>query len=586
MKLTERPMPTVLPELKMAENKYVNQPDENLPSGPFGPPLSPYSRLRRFSSLLTSLIALIPLAILTFINYHQDTDAYRAENRYAISRILSNTKRTLEFVLEERRSALSFVLREKHYEELNTNEGLANTLQNLKNSFGGFIDLGIIDSGGIQRSYVGPYNLAGINYRDQDWFEEVILRGVHVSDVFMGHRNFPHFVIAFKKEKPGGDFYVLRATLDMELLTRLIYNLELDRRTDAFIINQNGIIQTPSVFYGGVLERARFEVPPFMMDREVIDEYLEEGQWLTTGYAYISESPYILMVMKRLDKPFWHWVDHRADLLWFLGISAALILVVVFYSTTYMVNRLKESDLKRARVFHNAEYTNKMATIGRMAAGVAHEINNPLAIINEKAGLLKDMAEHTPEYPQKEKTLIQINSIIKSVERCSNVTHRLLGFSRRMEVQKENIDLADLLKEVMGFQSSEIMHRNIIVESSFAPELPSLESDRGQLQQVFLNIFNNALAAIPNGGQIEITAAPINSGEVAVTVTDNGVGIPEKDLKHIFEPFFSTKGEFGTGLGLSITQDIVQKLGGRITVNSAVGTGTSFIVTLPLKSRG
>jgi len=560
----------------------MNKPDEIKPSGP---PLSPYRRLRRYSSMLTSLIALIPLFILAIINYHQDTDAYRAENRYAISRILSNTERTLEFVLEERRSALAFILSERSYEELNTNEGLAATLQNLKNSFGGFVDLGLIDSGGVQQSYVGPYNLAGINYQDQSWFLEVILRGFHVSDVFMGYRNFPHFVMAFKKEKPNGDFYVIRATLDMELLTRLIYNLELDRRTDAFIINRDGILQTPSVFFGGVLEKARFEVPSSMMDREVIDERIEDEQWLTTGYAYISKSPFILMVMKQLERPLWHWIDHRADLLWFLGISAALILVVVYYSTSHMVNRLRESDLKRAKVFHNAEYTNKMATIGRMAAGVAHEINNPLAIINEKAGLLKDMVDFDPNHPQKEKTLTQISSILKSVERCSKVTHRLLGFARRMEMQTEIINLAELLKEVMGFQSSEIIHRNIKIESTIDPKLPELESDRGQLQQVFLNIISNALAAIPDGGRIEITASPLNPDEIAVTITDNGVGIQERDLQHIFEPFFSTRGEFGTGLGLSITNDIVQRLGGRISVKSTVGVGTSFIVSLPIKRR-
>ncbi|UCD16360.1 MAG: cache domain-containing protein, partial [Candidatus Zixiibacteriota bacterium] len=201
-----------------------------------------YRRLRRNTVVITSLVALIPLVILTTINYLQDQEAYRAENRFAISRMLSNTKRTLEFVIEERRSVLSLIINEHPHEELSSDEALAATLRNLKNSFGGFVDLGLIDSSGYQSHYVGPYELKGRNYRDQASFHEVYLRGAYVSDVFMGYRNFPHFVIAFKREKEGENFYILRATLDMELLNQQIYSLDLDRQTDAFIVNQNGIL--------------------------------------------------------------------------------------------------------------------------------------------------------------------------------------------------------------------------------------------------------------------------------------------------------------------------------------------------------
>jgi len=114
-------------------------------------------------------------------------------------------------------------------------------------------------------------------------------------------------------------------------------------------------------------------------------------------------------------------------------------------------------------------------------------------------------------------------------------------------------------------------------------ELPNIESDRGQLQQVFLNLFNNAIAAVEDGGIVDISAAQLNPNEVTVTITDNGSGISEEDLMHIFEPFYSTKGKSGTGLGLSITKDLVEKLGGLIGVQSDVGRGTSFIVNLPIE---
>ncbi len=546
--------------------------------------MSPYRRLWRFSVIVFSVVALTPLAILTVINYHQDQQAYDAESRFAISRILISTKRTLQFVIEERRSALSLIIDEKSYDELSTDEGLRKTLRQLNASFGGFVDLGLIDSSGNQFSYVGPYELKGRTYSDQTWFHQVVLRGGFVSDVFMGHRNFPHFVIAFKHEKENGGYYVLRATLDMELLNRQINGLDLDPETDAFIVNNKGILQTASLFYGRVLDTVEIDLPARTRNEDVQERRLD-GELITAGYAEIESSPFILVVVKRQESPFLHWLRRRSDLLWILLVSVAVILSVVLYRSGHMIRRLRDADSQRVKALHDVEYTNKMATIGRMAASVAHEINNPLAIINEKAGLLRDMATYTESFPQKEKTLGLVDSISRSVDRCSQVTHRLLGFARRMDVKAELIDLENLLTEVAGFQRTEAVHRNIEVTFELPPDLPQIESDRGQLQQVFLNIISNAFAAVDVGGKVAISARKNPDNSVAVTITDNGHGIPPQNLKHIFEPFFSTKGEFGTGLGLSITHGIIEKLGGKIEVESEIDRGTTFTVTLPTRGR-
>ncbi len=559
------------------------QEEIKLPPELAGTRMPRYRRLRRKMVAVTSVVALAPLVILTIINYLQDREAYRVEARFAVSRILSNTKRTLEFVVEERRSALALVISEQSYRELSSDTALAVTLQNLKNSFGGFVDLGMINSKGRQEFYTGPYSLKDRNYQDQTWFHEVVLRGSYVSDVFMGHRNFPHFVVAVKQERGLDGFFILRATIDMELINRHLQSLNLDRNTDAFIINRQGVLQTESIFYGPVLEKASLKVPTGSQSREIIEEYKEDGRWITSGYAYIEGTPFILMAFRRLDNPFLHWVGHRSDVIWFLLVSAALILGVILYSSSQMARQLREADLRRARAFHNIEYTNKMATIGRMAAGVAHEINNPMAIINEKAGLLHDLVGFSDDFPQKDKTLGLVDSILRSVDRCSKVTHRLLGFARRMEIRKESISLIDLVKEVAGFQRTEAVHRNIEINFDLADDLPPIESDRGQLQQVFLNIITNAFAAVDDGGRVEVVGRARDAGSVAITISDNGSGISEENLAHIFEPFFSTKGEFGTGLGLSITRDIVEKLGGKIEVESELGKGTRFTVILPLK---
>jgi signal transduction histidine kinase len=260
-----------------------------------------------------------------------------------------------------------------------------------------------------------------------------------------------------------------------------------------------------------------------------------------------------------------------------------LVLGVIFWGSRQFVATLRAQNLKRAELMHKVEYANKLATIGRLAAGVAHEINNPLTIINEKAGLLKDIVNLQEEFPRREKVLGIVESITGSVGRCRKVTHRLLGFAKHMDVGSETIAVEELLNEVVGFLGKEAAYRNIAITIEAEPGVPNVESDRGQLQQVFLNILNNAEAAVGEGGRIDIRVRTAGEGRVAVSITDNGIGIPKENLDRIFEPFFTTKEGSGTGLGLSITYGIVQKLGGEIGVKSEVGKGTCFTVLLPVR---
>ncbi|MEZ5359621.1 MAG: ATP-binding protein [Candidatus Zixiibacteriota bacterium] len=543
-----------------------------------------YRRLRMNLILIPFVAALVPLIVMAIINYYQDFNAFKAENQFTVSHILSNSKRSLQFAIEERRAVLALIARGRSLEDLSNDAGLMAILRNLKESFGDFVDLGLIDSDGNLSYYAGPFDLKGINYKDQPWFQEVSLRGLYVSDVFMGYRKFPHFVIAFARELENGDFYVLRATIDTKLLDRQIYSLESGNQVDVFIVNNDGVLQTKSTFYGEVLDSIQLQFPAQILNREVVlERNLPDKGLFTMGFADIGNSPFVLVAMLQHRGAFMHWISLRSDVVWFLLVSMVGILVTVSMRSKYIINRLQESDTRRAKILHNIEYTNKMATLGRLSAGVAHEINNPLAIINEKSGLIRDIAEHVPEFPQKDKIIELVDSIISSVERCSRVTHRLLGFGRRMESRKELIDMKTLMNDVLDFQRSEASHRNIQINVIAEDNLPNIISDRGQLQQVFLNLINNAYAALDKNGKIDINIKRPNNDEIEVVIIDNGHGIPEKDLVHIFEPFFSTKGEAGTGLGLSITKDIIEKLGGVISVTSTVGHGTCFTVNLPVE---
>jgi two-component system, NtrC family, sensor kinase len=540
-----------------------------------------YRKILITSVVSVSVVSILPLLIMTGLYSYQYQQAFQAELTRPMVRFAANGKQSLESFLSERLSALVMVIRGTSSEELRDSGKLSRILANLKQSFGGFVDLGVIDDDGIQVSYAGPYALEGKSYEEHDWFHEVRTRGVHVSDVFMGYRNIPHFVIAVQQDTEMHRGLVLRATIDTDVINRLASSMAARQSSDAFIINREGILQTPSRMYGGVLERCPLPPLPYSSQAELVELEDGMGESLIVSYAQIERSPFTVVLLSPRGALHAGWVSLRRELMVFLAISIVLIVAVVIGGSTYMVNRAREADMKRAALYHKMEYTNKMAAIGRLGAGVAHEINNPLSIINEKAGLLKDLLTMSEQLPPREKLIALVNSVLNSADRCGGITHRLLGFAKHMEVQRDTIDLDALIREVLGFLEKEASYRQIQVDFNYPEEPPTIVSDRGQLQQVFLNIINNAFAAVEDGGRIEIGIQSAGGDWVEVNIADNGVGVPEEHLEHIFDPFFTTKKGAGTGLGLSITYGIVQKLGGQIGVKSKVGEGTCFTVRLP-----
>ena len=557
---------------------------ENFPY--YGEGVERYNLLRKNFVLILCATAIIPLLLMAAINYYQYQSALKEEIVKPLTRLITSTKQTLELFLSERESTLRLLIRERSFEELSDQGRLNFIFQSLKAEFPEFVDLGLIDSSGLQRSYSGPYELKGKNYRDQDWFQEVQLRGVYVSNVFLGYRKFPHFVIAIKRDTGEGDFYVLRGTIDTEKFNHLISTVVLRPGSDLFLIDREGILQTPSRYHGSILEKVSIPVPPVSQEAVITRIHDKQGEHLL-GYSSLRGANFILVLTKESGEVMAGWFTLKTELLLVLLVSVAVILIVSFRATSLLVDRISEADQKRESCYIEIEQTSKLASLGRLAAGVAHEINNPLAIINEKAGLLKDLVEFSKQYQDREKLLAQVDSILRSVNRCREITHRLLGFAKRMDVKVETIYLNELLQEVLGFLEKEAFHRNIKVNFNLAPDLAPIANDRGQLQQVFLNIINNAFEAVEDGGNITIStkeseAAP---GSVEVTIADDGCGIHPDDLKHIFDPFYSRGKEQGTGLGLSISYGIVAKCGGDIRVESKVGKGTIFTVVLPRKCK-
>jgi len=543
-----------------------------------------YRALRRKITLLLTTAAVVPLVILSAINYHQYRATLTREIVTPVRGLVNKTRHSFELFLAERSSTVSLISQVYSPAELADERNLNRIFRAVKGEFPGFIDLGLIDEKGVHASYVGPYNLKGKDYSTADWYQQTRVKGVYVSDVFMGFRRFPHIVIAVQRMTDDGHSWVLRATIDTGQFDRLIASMGLEPESDAFIVNTAGVLQTPSRFYGKVLDELPMPMPPMTYETATLETTDPAGRDVFITYTYFQHADFVLMAVKPRAEIFKPWTTLRSDLILLFVTSVALILSVAFGLTDLLVRRMRASDERRIAAFVQMEHTQKLSSIGRLAAGVAHEINNPLAIINEKAGLASDLMELARDFPERDRFRALVDAILRSVERCRSITHRLLGFSRRMDVNIEQLDVNDVLKETMSFLEQEALHRSITTSASLDQAMPRIASDRGQLQQVFLNILNNAFAAVPDGGSVTLATWLRDPDTVGVSIKDNGKGMSDEVLRHIFEPFFTTKKTSGTGLGMFITYGIIRRLGGDIAVQSKEGAGTTVTVFLPVKA--
>jgi two-component system, NtrC family, sensor kinase len=547
-----------------------------------------YWNLWTTSIFILVLTALSPLLIVTIIHYQLIQKSVDSELNLRTERLTSNVKNSISFFMEERLDALIFTVNEMGYKQLTNKKTLTEILKNLKLGFDGLTDLSVIDNDGNQIIYAGPYSLEGKNYKTQPWFLESLRKTNFISEVFTGYRDIPHIIIAVRSIAPNGSFFILRATLDTERLIQKIASYKTGDHADIFLLNHQGVLQTASTRHGKILTRTNLIFPNNHDKSEVIMATDLTSRMIISCYSFIytnlAVTPFILVVQKDKAGMMHTWQELRKNINWTVGISVFLIIAIITLASTSMVNKLYMLDETKAQAMLQMEQNQQLASIGQLAAGVAHEINNPLEVINQTAGYIKDLYSFKNESLNSAEIVEEIDSILDAVDRCGTITQQLLGFVRQFDVKIKKINLHKKVTEVLNFHTKEAEYKGVNVTVSIPENIPDMETDSGKLQQILVNLINNAFQAVEEGGCLDITAFQNNTKTLELVIKDTGCGIPEESLKKIYEPFFSTKKEQnGTGLGLSITYGLIKKLGGKISVQSTEGVGACFTITLPIK---
>lgn len=548
----------------------------------FQTPGSTTRNYRQFKLALFAImlaIAMGPVVMVAGLGYTNYNTLLRNEERDQLQWQLDGSIRAIQQMVESLKSVVQFSARSDRYTELVTGKQLEHLFIRIKRLHPSFADLGVIDGKGIQQAYYGPYDLKGKDYSQEQWFRQAFDQGLYISEVYTGYRNVPHFAIAVSNLDPTTrKLWILRATIDAVTLQQFINTIKTNAADDIFLIGQGGSLQTTSAYYGASLSTLNRA-----MTRGLSTLLSPEGETLFHAVGTIEDTPWTLVLIKKQYIHHADWQDFRRNLYLIVSGCLALSLIVVYSLVTLIARLIRKADDTQLAMLQDAEHTDKLASIGRLAAGVGHEINNPLAIIQQKTGLIEDLLLISEDFGHKTTIGECLKGINQSIERCKAITHRLLGFARRADVFREKFHINDVVRDVLQFLDNAMLYNRIKADLRLQDSLPLMTSDRMQLQQIFLNIINNAIDAIGKDGTISILSHMV-AGEIRVVIQDNGPGIPDDILPHIFEPFYTTKetGK-GTGLGLSITYGILKKLGGDITVRSNLGQGTAFTITLPLE---
>ena len=555
-------------------------------------PLSPYYRsLTRNMVLLVMIISFTPMLLFTGIILNQFS-ASNHEKIYAhLGELVLKHKQNIDSFLTEKLQNIRFLVDTIDVGDCGHQNMIDGHLARLQRAYGPvFVDLGVVNEQGQQVAYTGPFKLEKANYADADWFKRAIESNYFTSDVFLGLRGAPHFIIAVRKTCQDQK-WIVRATIDFVEFNRLVERVRIGETGFAYILNREGQFQTKPLFdFTPDLDiYNRYFANLKSMGKEVETQERPDGQGVKSIYvsALLKGGDWLLVYKQSSSDAFSDLRNTQTIALVLLLLGGVAIVAMAVWMSTKMVRRIATSDKEKESMNEQVIETGKLASVGELATGIAHEINNPVAIMVEEAGWLQDLMEDgafKSEDDLKEfaRALTQIRTQGK---RCKEITHKLLSFARKTDSRVEDFEIGHLIEELVALSAQRAKYSNVELVTRLEPKLPAISASHSELQQVFLNLINNALDAMDKtGGTLEISAKHVQ-GQIVIEVKDNGPGIPKANLARIFDPFFTTKPVgSGTGLGLSICYGIIHKMGGDISVKSAVDVGTTFEIRIPIKT--
>jgi len=533
------------------------------------------------------IVSVTPMILVSGIILYQFHASYREKVHSHLATLVKKHKQNIDAFLKEKQGNLRFAAKCYTFDELRYEPFLRDRLETMQMELGTvFVDLGVINARGIQVAYAGPFKLGKALYSEAEWFQDAMKREDVISDVFLGLRGLPHFIIAVR-DNWMGEPWILRATIDFAAFNNLVEHIRIGETGFAFILNKELEFQTKPLLdvmlnKGPYKDLLKGESGDEIRIVEATDGAGNKNIYVS---AFLKQGDWLLVYQQRASDAFSDFQRALKVALVIILLGSVASVSMAYVRSKGMVTRMAKTDEEKVILSEQIVETGKLASVGELASGIAHEINNPVAIMVEEAGWIQDLLEE--EEFGKSENLDEferaLNQIRTQGKRCKEITHKLLSFARKTDSRIQVVQLNDLIEELVALSAQRAKFSNVTINMDIQQDLPPVKVSQTELQQVFLNLINNALDAMEKTGGTLDVSTHLEDGFVVVGLADNGPGIPEANLTRIFDPFFTTKpvGK-GTGLGLSICYGIIKKLGGEIIVNSRVDAGTTFRVKIPL----
>ena len=547
-----------------------------------------YQSLTRKLIFTVIIVSFAPMILVSGVIFQQYRESYKKKVYAHLGVLIKKHQRTIDNFLNEKLNDIRFLAKTSSFEELSDASFLQNRLVALQQEYDTvFEDLGVINDRGVQIAYAGPFELAKARYSEADWFKKAIKTQYFISDVFLGLRGLPHFIVAVRNNYQGKQ-WILRATIDFVAFNNLVTNIRIGKTGFALILNREGEFQTKPFIdivhsketYMNFIKTGRKNKDEINIVEQV-DASKKKNIYVS---AFLKNEDWLLVYQQNKGDAFSDLKRAQNIAVIIFVVGGFSIITMAFLLSRRMVNRIATADREKEIMNQQVIETGKLASIGELAAGIAHEINNPVAIMVEEAGWIQDLLEEE-EFKESE-NLDEFNMALKQIHtqgrRCKEITHKLLSFARKTDSRVQVVQINDLIDEAVGISEQRAKYSKVVINTNLEKNLPFIQASQSEMQQVFLNLINNALDAMDNrGGIMDITSC-LEGSNIIIDFADNGPGIPRINLARIFDPFFTTKpvGK-GTGLGLSICYGIIKKMGGEIDVHSAIDMGTTFSIRIP-----
>ena len=567
-------------------NSLLKRFKKNIPSDKY------YRSLMKSMVLIGVLMPLMPMILVGGILLYQFQVSYKKEVQANLKEVVHKGTKGIDHFLKERLADINILADTLSFEQLREESFLHRLLKNLRAQSGPvFSNLEVIDGDGLRIAYAGPIRPINERHSGSDWYREVMHKGHVISHVTSGSGDNLNLIMAVRKNRQG-KHWVLRTDINHDVLNRVVQEIGFGKTGSAFIMTRDGRYLTPSIRkinagkktlmdFLGINEKGQGDI--FIVQRT--DGSGHKNIYVTT---FLKEGDWLLVFQKRISEAFSGLRKIKIVAFVVIVMISLLIMANAISLSKRTVRRIQQADKEKQKRNEQMFQTGKLASIGELAAGIAHEINNPVAIMVEEAGWIDDLLEE--EEFQESKNLSEFRRALKQIrtqgKRCKEITHKLLSFARKTDSTVQEVHLNELIEDIVTISAKRAKLGGIVINTDIQKELPPIQVSPTELQQVLLNLINNALDAMEERGTALSVSARLEEDHIVIEVADDGPGIPEDNLSQIFDPFFTTKpvGK-GTGLGLSICYGIIKKLGGEIRVQSIVDKGSKFRVRIPLKKR-